>query len=762
MRSGISRITAFLVALLTASALGGSTAGVAQAAVTVAARPVVQISTPACGDLEFPTASTGSWVIPGGGVDVFSNGPSDEGTGSDCVHGQSIVNKVDAGEMWQCPEFVNRLYLTKGWISSAWTGNAGEPMWNSTPVNLSKQANGSVSYLGPGDVVIINVYLNGSFEGGHALVVNDSSQVTSGTVNLVSQNSGSLTNSEPVVSGTLSNGSVTVGGGGDGWSYSTIGIVHAPGGASTGALAATTRLAITAPSGYYLYAPIDETFTVTNESGAPASIQRLVVAFLDPHNVNYDENCATGLALAAGQSYTCDVSGTWGSAGTYTAWADWEDYSGNWHQGQLGTNQTFTLASAPTLVAVAPLVISAPSGYYKYAPLDESFTVTNESGAPASIQRLIVGFLDPSGANYDENCATGLALAASQSYTCHVSGAWGSAGTYTAWADWEDYSGNWHQGQLGPNQTFALAPAPTLVATAPLTITAPSGYYQYAPIREKFTVTNESGAPASIQRLIVGLLDPSGANYDENCATGLALAAGQSHTCDITAPWGSAGTYIAWADWEDYNGNWHQGELGPNQTFTLAPADTIATTTLPAGTVSKPYAATMTALGGTTPYTFTIASGSLPAGLTLSPSGQITGAPATAGTTKATIMVTDSSSPALTATRALTIRIAKAATKTTLTMSAAKVAYGQEQTERLTAAVAPQYPGREPTGKVTIRAASTIICTITLTAGHGTCHLTKAKLKAGTYHLTATYAATIDFSRSASPPKKLTITREPA
>jgi hypothetical protein len=528
---------------------------------------------------------------------------------------------------------------------------------------------------------------------------------------------------------------------------------------SSSTLAATSPLVISAPSVYYLYAPIDETFTVTNESGAPASIQRLVVAFLDPHGVNYDENCASGLTLSPGQSYTCDVGGPWGSAGSYTAWADWEDYNGNWHQGQLGPNQNFTLAPAPTLVATAPLVISAPSGYYKVAPLDESFTVTNESGVPASIQRLIVGFLDPSGANDDENCATGLTLAAGQSYTCDVSGAWGSVGSYTAWADWEDYNGDWHQGQLGPNQTFTLAPTSTLVATAPLTITAPSGWYQYAPIHETFTVTNESGVPASIQRLIVGFLDPSGANDDENCAVGLTLAAGQSHTCDITAPWGSVGSYTAWADWEDYSGNWHQGELGPNQTFTLAPADTISTTTVPAGTVSDPYTTTLAALGGTSPYTFTISKGSLPAGLTLSTSGQITGTPATAGTTKTTIEVTDSSAPALTATRTFTFRITKATTSTALKLSASKVTYGHEQTERLSVTVTPQHPGQAPAGKVTIKTASTTVCTITLTAGHGSCHLTKTKLKTGTYHLTATYAATANFDSSASPTKKLTITR---
>jgi hypothetical protein len=68
----------------------------------------------------------------------------------------------------------------------------------------------------------------------------------------------------------------------------------------------------------------------------------------------------------------------------------------------------------------------------------------------------------------------------------------------------------------------------------------------------------------------LAVLDPSGTNYDENCTTGLALQAGQSYSCSLSQPWGSVGTYTAWADWEDYNGIWHQGQLGPNQTFTLA------------------------------------------------------------------------------------------------------------------------------------------------------------------------------------------------
>ncbi len=74
---------------------------------------------------------------------------------------------------------------------------------------------------------------------------------------------------------------------------------------------------------------------------------------------------------------------------------------------------------------------------------------------------------------------------------------------------------------------------------------------------------------------------------------------------------------------------------------------TIATTTLPGGQVGVAYSAALLAAGGTTPYTWSISSGSLPAGLTLNgATGAITGTPtAAAGATPLTISVSDSSVP---------------------------------------------------------------------------------------------------------------------
>ena len=62
-----------------------------------------------------------------------------------------------------------------------------------------------------------------------------------------------------------------------------------------------------------------------------------------------------------------------------------------------------------------------------------------------------------------------------------------------------------------------------------------------------------------------------------------------------------------------------------------------------AAQVAAAYNSTLTAAGGTPPYTFSIANGSLPPGVTLNPStGAILGAPATAGTYNFTAKVADS------------------------------------------------------------------------------------------------------------------------
>ena len=69
----------------------------------------------------------------------------------------------------------------------------------------------------------------------------------------------------------------------------------------------------------------------------------------------------------------------------------------------------------------------------------------------------------------------------------------------------------------------------------------------------------------------------------------------------------------------------------------------ITTAALPGGTLNTPYSQTVAATGGVAPYVWSVSSGSLPSGLTLSSSsGTISGTPTQAGSFAVTISVTDS------------------------------------------------------------------------------------------------------------------------
>ena len=83
------------------------------------------------------------------------------------------------------------------------------------------------------------------------------------------------------------------------------------------------------------------------------------------------------------------------------------------------------------------------------------------------------------------------------------------------------------------------------------------------------------------------------------------------------------------------------------RTFVMAitpatcPVITLSPATLPTGFVGLPYSQTLTASGGTAPYVFIVSAGTLPAGMTLTPAGVLSGTPTTQGTSSITIRATD-------------------------------------------------------------------------------------------------------------------------
>ena len=81
----------------------------------------------------------------------------------------------------------------------------------------------------------------------------------------------------------------------------------------------------------------------------------------------------------------------------------------------------------------------------------------------------------------------------------------------------------------------------------------------------------------------------------------------------------------------------------------------IVTNPLSNGTVNVLYNQSITASGGTSPYNWSIASGSLPSGLSLSQGGSISGTPTTAGTSTFSLQVQDNA--ARTATQSFNVTI---------------------------------------------------------------------------------------------------------
>ncbi len=99
--------------------------------------------------------------------------------------------------------------------------------------------------------------------------------------------------------------------------------------------------------------------------------------------------------------------------------------------------------------------------------------------------------------------------------------------------------------------------------------------------------------------------------------------------------------------------------VSPVLSIRVAPAVkvSVSTATLKGAKQSKSYSAGLKATGGTKPFTWSITGGALPPGLTLSPTGSISGTPSASGPFPLTVQVSDASNPVETATGNLTLTV---------------------------------------------------------------------------------------------------------
>jgi uncharacterized protein YjbI with pentapeptide repeats len=133
--------------------------------------------------------------------------------------------------------------------------------------------------------------------------------------------------------------------------------------------------------------------------------------------------------------------------------------------------------------------------------------------------------------------------------------------------------------------------------------------------------------------------------------SGLSL---NSTTGSFTGSVGTAGNYTFTINVSDTS----SPVLSVQQSFTLHIVQpiVIAFASLSDAVLGKPYSFTLTATGGTSPYVWSLTSGALPAGLSLSSSGIISGTP-TAAATSFTLTVSDSALTAQSLSSSFSIRV---------------------------------------------------------------------------------------------------------
>ena len=138
--------------------------------------------------------------------------------------------------------------------------------------------------------------------------------------------------------------------------------------------------------------------------------------------------------------------------------------------------------------------------------------------------------------------------------------------------------------------------------------------------------------------------------YANATIVGSAAAAPWSMTWDPVAP----GTYRLTAVASDNDG---LTTVSAAADVTVLGPVTIETMALPQAQIATPYSVTLAATGGTGPYSWSVAAGALPRGLSLSASGLIAGTPSQSGSFSFTVSARDASSAMRTATRAYKLTV---------------------------------------------------------------------------------------------------------
>jgi hypothetical protein len=358
-------------------------------------------------------------------------------------------------------------------------------------------------------------------------------------------------------------------------------------------------------------------FTITATDGNSATGSRAYTVTINPGITVNPASLANG---TVGVAYSATVTAT-GGTGSYT----FSVTSGALPAGLTLNPATGVLSGTPTTAATSSFTVTATDG--ASATGSRAYSVTIGAAVAISTVSLPGGTV---GAAYNQTIV-----------------ATGGTGTYT----FSVTAGTLPAGLSLAGATGVISGTPTTAATSSFTITATDGNSQSA--ARAYSVTIAAGValnPASLPAATVGTpysqtLSATGGtgSYTFSVSAG-ALPAGLTlnpATGALTGTPTAAGSSSFTITATDSN----SATGSRSYTFSVNAGIAVNPTSLPGAAVGSPYSQSVTASGGTGPYTYSIRVGALPAGLTLNPStGQISGTPTSAGTSNFTVTATDSAS----------------------------------------------------------------------------------------------------------------------
>jgi hypothetical protein len=217
-----------------------------------------------------------------------------------------------------------------------------------------------------------------------------------------------------------------------------------------------------------------------------------------------------------------------------------------------------------------------------------------------------------------------------------------STGSYTVVAQAVDAAGNV---ELNPHSlTLNLKNTGASIVTSPLGITTTAIPAATAGLAYSTALQASGGTP------------PYSWSISSALPSGMVFASNGTLSGTPTAP----GTYAIAAKVVDavQSSQSRTYSLSVTQPLAARPIATLSITTAslaPAATGAA-YTANLSATGGTPPYTWSLASGSLPVGITLSSTGTLSGTPSTSGTSNFTVALRDGLSA--TVTKSLSLQVA--------------------------------------------------------------------------------------------------------